>query len=40
MVEPLPREIGSTAQPSRSICIEVQIMGIGCISVDKEGAAI
>ena len=40
MVEPLPLEVASAAQTSRSIGIKVQVMGIGCISVDKEGAAI
>ena len=37
VVEPLPLEVGSAAQMSRSIGIKVQVMGI---SVDKEGAAI
>ena len=40
VVEPLPLEVGSAAQMSRSIGIKVQVMGICCISVDKEGAAI
>lgn len=40
MVEPLSLEIGSTAETSRCVCVEIQIVSIGCIWVNEKGTAI
>ena len=40
MVEPLSLEVGSTAKTSRCVRVEVQMVSIGCIGVNKEGTAI